>query len=325
MKNKILKIIKVILVNIILIFCLLALLELCFYNIYKKNSSEQIELYEKEGTFIAFRYTNPKIYNIRRYKYTFRTKKGTSNKAPILFIGGSYTKGSFLKDSQTLAYKVSEITNRTTYKRGICGGGLAEILDQLETGLMKKDVPNAEYIFYTFISPHIDRLFQYQLNYFETFISLRYKLKNNKLVKIEKPKFPLLYSLFSIKYFQNLLTEKYYTVQEISSGYPLFIALLKECMKHFKEQYPNTKIVILLYPHAEYAQYEKGKEENIEQTILPFDLIQEIEKMGYIVVNVENIVDEPIRNYEYRAQDKDHPNEAAWNVVAPALVEKFNL
>ncbi|MCR5261409.1 MAG: hypothetical protein K6C94_06180 [Candidatus Gastranaerophilales bacterium] len=94
-------------------------------------------------------------------------------------------------------------------------------------------------------------------------------------------------------------------------------------MKYFKEQYPNTKIVVLLYPSAQYAELKRGSADDFP--ILPIHIVEYLEDLGYIVINAEDLTDKPIRTVEYRTVDKDHPNEQAWDAVAPGLVKKLKL
>ncbi len=323
-KEQLINLGKILLTNVLLIALMLILVEAFFYYEYYTATKKHLEEVNLSGVTQKFRYTTPHQYNLKFFKKTFRKKIGTSKKRPLLFIGGSYTKGAFLKREQTLAYKVWQLTDRTTYKRGICGGGIHNILDQLESGVMKKEVPDAEYIIYTYIPAHIDRLYQYDLDYIETFIDIQYVLDDEKLVKLPPPKFPILYSLFTVKYLQNIAKD-YFVEREFDKGFPLFMAVMEKSMDYFKIQYPNSKIVVLLYPDGVYTDIKRGSKEDLAMPVLPEDQIEDLEEMGYIVINAEDLTDKPIRTAEYRVEDRDHPNEKAWDIIAPALVKKLNL
>ena len=321
-KKKFIHILKIILINIVLL-CLFGIIcEILFYNLYKIKYADELEVLKKENMMQNIRYTKPLVYNYNLSKRQFRTYKGTSSKRPIIFLGCSYIFGSFLNKNQVLAAKVNKLTNRTTYRRGICGVGIKEILDQLATGVLKKEIPDAEYIIYTYIDPHITRLYSYQIYNFITYIPMRYKLENDRLVKLPEPKFKILYSLFSVKLIQYVLADINES-HERSQNFPLFLTIMEECMKYFKEQYPNTKIVVLLYPSVLYADLKRGSADDF--SILPTNVVEYLEDLGYIVINAEDLTDEPIRTVEYRTVDGDHPNEKAWDAVAPGLVKKLNL
>ncbi|MGN0015667.1 MAG: hypothetical protein ACI37T_09650 [Candidatus Gastranaerophilaceae bacterium] len=280
-----------------------------------------IEAFKKENLKIDYRYTRPHVYNLRRYKLTFRKMTGKSKKRPIVFCGCSYTYGSFLKNTQTLAYKVHQLTQRTVYKRGVCGGSINQILEQLTSGVLKKEVPDAEYLIYVYIISHIDRLFFYQIESLETYINNRYEIKNGKLVKIENPKLPYLYSLFTVKYFQQIIAG-IRADKEFDDDIPLFKAIMTEIMNQLKKQYPNSKYVILMYPESSTVGIERGKEQAAATNKIVKDYC---EKLGFWVIDAEDLTQEPIRNSEYRCLDVDHPNERAWDIIAPALVKKLNL
>lgn len=169
------------------------------------------------------------IYNFCR-EFWFRdyvSDENTSGKRPMLFLGCSYIQGTGLKDGQTLPYKLHKITGRDSYNRRIAGGGVQLALDMFEQGILQKQVPDAEYIFYVYCSYHIARLYAYQLDYLETEINQRYKIKNNKLVKIKKPVFPIYYSLF----------------------------LTKEIQKYLEKNLPKTNIKITNYSISLYQNY----------------------------------------------------------------------
>ena len=66
-----------------------------------------------------------------------------SQKRPICFVGCSFTEGGGLKTEETFAYKISRLTNRTVYLKGISGTGFSYVYYQIANKLIPKDV---EYI-----------------------------------------------------------------------------------------------------------------------------------------------------------------------------------
>lgn len=250
-------------------------------------------------------------------KIIFQTQKIPlpPRKRPILFLGCSYVQGSGLKDEQTLPYKINKQTGRDCYKRGIAGGGVQLALDMFEKGLIKKEVPDAEYIIYVYCTYHIARLYTYQLDYLETEINQRYKLKNDKLVKVNKPIFPIYYSSFLVKQIQKFI-EKKLSMHEYKD-YKLFNAVMLELLSQAKKNYKGVKFVILLYPSAEFI--------NTDNKIMSDSEIEKLKSMGFIVINAEDLTKEPIRKLEYRTPDRDHPAENAWDAILPELIKQLNL
>lgn len=184
-----------------------------------------------------------------------------------------------------------------------------------EKGIIQKQVPDAEYIIYVYCSYHIARLYSYQLDYLETEINQRYKLKKDKLVKINKPIFPIYYSSFLVKQIQEFI-EKLSSMKEYHD-YKLFNAVMAELLSQAKKNYKDVKFVILLYPSIDNI--------NNKNKILHDYEVEKLKQMGFIVINAEDLTKEPIRNLEYRIDDRDHPAEKAWDAILPNLIKQLHL
>lgn len=308
---------KIIVFNLLLLlFALLIVEGFNYYNYYVKTRNV-LELKNNAGLIQKFRYTSAHKFDVEYYNHLFSKliPPPPRDKRPILILGCSYAEGTGLEEKQTLAYKLFEKTGRSVYKRGIPGGGIQLALDMFETGVMKKEVPDAEYIIYVYVGYHIARLYSYQLDFIETEVNQRYKLKNNKLIKIKQPIFPFYYSLFTVKNIQQFIEDK--TSAGEYSDYHLFNAVMDELLAQAKKNYGDVKFVILLYPSADDMQNTEA--------ILPKEEIEKLESKGFIVLNAEDLTDKPIRNAEYRITDMDHPNEKAWDAIVTKLIQKLCL
>lgn len=309
-------VIKILVINILLI--LVAMIGIEAYT-YKKTYEETKadiakfnKAYEKSGDPFRFKidYEYPKAFNYEEYKLHLRpVNYKKSNKRPVLFFGCSFTEGLGLKNEQTLAYKISELSNRTTYNRGKSSTGPQFMYYQLNDKNFKKEVPDAEYIIYTFIWAHFERLYNYRTCRFIKYLNLRYKIVNNHLVEVDTI-FPPIYSLYTVKNIQYDI-EKRKTIQEEKDN-KMFNLMMEECYKLAQEKYPHSKFVILEYP-----DWTKKK--------LPISEIKRLEKMGFVVVNAENLVGHSLSDNKYILEDKLHPSESAWSEVAPKLVKKLEL
>lgn len=323
------KLIKILAINLA-IFSFLALLciyfaEKHFYHSAVLENQEVIDLQNKvynkqnQGNFVKLKYKKAVPFNYNKYKENMRpVNYFNGNKRPILFFGCSYTEGFGLDDNQTLPYLVGKKTNRTTYNRGIGGSGTQFMYYQLSHPEIKKEVPDAEYIIYTFIWDHLYRLNNYQLTFFGTDINLRYKQKGNKLEEV-KTQFGLLYPLFSVKKLQNYISEKKFNQEQLD--FKLFNLTLAESIKITKQKYPDAKVILIEYPDSGYLapNYKEG------MRTLPDWEVKKLEKMGFIVVKAEDLVGKKIRSKAYRIEDEDHPNKKAFEELSDKLIEKFDL
>lgn len=308
---------KKLFVNLILSLLLLGILEgICYYSCYLQTK-ERLKLKNKAGLIQKFRYTKAHNFSLDYFEESFFTEHISKNsqKRPIVILGCSYVEGSGLKEEQTLAYKLFEKTHRSVYKRGIPGGGIQLALPYFETGKIQKDVPDAEYIIYVYLGYHIARLYAYELDYIETEINQRYKIKNGDLVKLKQPKYPCYYSSFFVKKIQEKL-EQIQSRKEYGE-YHLFNAVMAKLLQEAKRNYKNTKFVILLYPSGDCM--------NTSNEIMPQEEISKLKEMGFTVINAEDLTNLPIRNEEYRIPDKDHPNEKAWEAIVDNLIKTLNL
>ncbi len=313
------KIFKIIIFNIFIFLLIFLTAELLSFGSYRLKNRDKLKRLDDAGITQTVRYTKAHRFNCedKYYSDLFSDNVNTnSKKRPILLLGCSYVYGTGLDDTQTLAYKIHKLTRRSVYKRGFPAGGPQLALDMFDTGVMKKQVPDAEYIIYVYLNYHLARLYAYQLDYIEAEVNQRYKLKNGKLIKIKQPKHPFYYSSFLVKNIQHFIADRL-SLKEYDN-YQLLNAVLTELMNQAKKNYKDVKFVILLYPSADIMS--DGRKELMDS----FE-IKKLQEMGFIVLNAEQLTKEPIRNIEYRILDREHPNEKAWDTIAPALVKKLHL
>lgn len=307
---------KIILFNIIFSIIFLFLLECIGLVFYAKNLEQNFKFSNGKELVPLIKYTKARNYSTNDFLHLFtKTIPNNPSKRPVLVIGCSYVQGSGIKEEQTFSYKIFQKTNREVYKRGIPGGGIQLHLHQFETGEIQKDVPDAEYIIYVYTDYHLARLYEYQLDYIETIVNQRYKLKDEHLIKIRQPKIIFWYSSFCVKIIQQAL-QNIPRKKELDN-FLLFNAVMQKMLYEAQKSYKNSKFVILLYPSTE-VKYEKIP-------IMPESEIEKLEKMGFIVINAVNLTKLPIRTDEYRIEDRDHPNEKAWDAIVDNFVNQLKL
>lgn len=316
--KKMKKAVFIIAINFILLLIFLIGAEAYTYKHYKQTfekNKQTIEknnqAYEQGGNHYRFKqeYSYPlKFEDTQGIKFFKPPKYGNGNKKPVIFFGCSFTEGAGLTDEQTLAYKISQLTGRTTYNRGKGSTGTQFMYYQLSTPELKYEVPEAEYIIYTFIWDHLFRLYNYQACPLVTGLNLRYKVVNGKLEEI-KPAFVPFYSLYLVKKFQVDIADKKAIEEE--QNFKLFNFIMKESIKLAQKTYPQSKFVIIEYPDSH------------TQTLPPDEVIK-LKDMGFVVVNAEEMLGHNLQDSKYRLVD-NHPSKLAWEEIAPKLARKLNL
>ncbi len=318
MKNK-LKITARILVTVVLL-CVFA--DFIFYCVMTSHLNRGNNLSVKEY-FENYHYYMPVKYNINNFKKTFRKREGNPQKGSIIFVGGSYLRGENLKREQTLPFKVWKLTNRSTYKFAIKDGGTQNLYDLFASGYVNKTVQNPEYIIYLYTPTDIDNMFNRQLDYYRTTMNKRYKIVNEDDVEVIPNKKYILNSLFCIKYLEMLNAEK--EIQEEFDGdMDLFTTVMEKMYEKtgiiYKKQ---PKFVIIAYPGSDLADIDRNAKENY--STIPQEKKEELEEIGYIVIDAEDLTKKPIRKYSYRIENSEIPNEEAWDLISEPLVKLLKL
>lgn len=318
---------KLVLVNILVLILLLVNLDLYAYKKCLAECNKYVQNQIQEGNSIIdknyaqkqVKYGKTVFYNYeKKVSSTLpRVYKGTKAR-PIVTIGCSFTDGAFLDKNQTFAYKLNKLTNRTTYNRGIGSTGPQWVYRQLSDKNFKKEIPDAEYVIYTFIINHIERMFKSSVNPWHNYVDLNYRLKNGKLVE-RKEFWQHFRSSFLVR--KYLVTKEHFEYEsECKKNLPLFLKIMQESVNTTHKLYPNSKFVLIDVPETYYT------DEDFEKNKMPEPVVSELEKMGIIYIDAEDLVGHKFRNIDkYHVGDKRHPNELFWDELTPALVKKLNL
>ncbi len=316
---------KFLIINICLICCVILISEITAFVSYRKKYMPSVEKFAKlqnnPAKFLkqnSVRYRMPKNFN---YKYIEDTVLSNSyfseksQKRPIITIGCSYTYGAFLNREQTFAYKIHEQTGRTTYNRGVCATGPQHVYRQISDKNFKKEIPDAEYVIYTFISHHIIRQVRDLTEEYGSNIELNYVIKQNDLVYKARPFWFMYWSFLVKNYLEYIKVKKY--KEEIANGNPLLLKTLEKSVEKMRELYPDSKFVFLMYQEPEKfrdTQFNADK-----------NFIKKLENMGLIFINVYDLVGHDFTESKYWSDDTFHPSENAWNEIVPKLVEELKL
>lgn len=320
---------KFLVVNIAIILVILVIAEIFALFSYRNRYSElifnQANLFDNPQEVIKENtphYSFPKRFDYsvfeERMKYRVFKNEKPKNR-PVVTIGCSYTEGAGLEDNQTFAAKLNKLTGRTTYNRGVSGTGPQMVYRQLIDKDFKTDVPDAEYVIYTFIHHHLYRQFQTMFCPYSSEINLQYTLKNGKLTEKSNP-FWFMYWSFLLKTYFEYQTNVHYE-QEFTKNLPMFSCFLKNSVEKMHELYPNSKFVLVEFPQSDLCSdnYEEGMYE------LTPENIKMIEDLGIIYINASKLAGHRFCEKKYRLPDNDHPSEAAWDELTPKIVEKLGL
>lgn len=299
---------------LIMIFIVAVVIEIASYVAYSLKWNEAIKTQWDNGNKVVLKYTKPVPFSPTATAYVWHNRffEKQSGKKPLAVVGCSFAEGSCLEDNQILGYKLSDLSNRSVFQRGVTATGLAYVYYQIANKLLPTDNLQPEYIIYVFIFDHLFRLYQHQLGFWSTELNLRYEYKNGEIREV-KEFLPIKNMFYSTKLFQEYFSNK--QGEKETNDYTLFKYLMKDMMKQLHKNYPDTKIVFIDYPQSDE-----------DWCLLSDEIKQFIKDEGYIYVNANELVGDNLGKREYKVEGEWlHPNEKAWNLVAPKLAKVLNL
>lgn len=287
----------------------LIIVNIILYSIKKGNSPFSIkDIFYREAFSIEkfnkqMKYRNPSGLN---YK----------NRNIVLF-GCAYTKGDDLSDNQTFSAKLSELTKRPVYNRGIGGGGIQHALVQVQGGELDDIIKNSDFVIYTVSSfLDFDRLLYFPGAEFDYSIVLstqmypRYKKNKQNVLQIYESKNPIiegsvlyqiLYKIFSqIKYEKFNPKEKNY---ELAVEH--FLLLNEEIKKINK----NTQLVIMFYWN--------------KKEIFGFDNIKTLNDNGIKIIELSDKTREIVRMN--KVHKYSNPSEKDWDIIVPEVKSSLGI
>lgn len=224
-----------------------------------------------------------------------------SKKKPIVLFGCSFIQGHKLNDNQTVSYKLGKYTGRPIYNRASGGWGTQHMLYQLRSDKFYKQVPQPEYVIYTYIEDHINRIHvclePVLYGGLPTFVYLNFY---NKLI----------YNPMSITFrFPSLSFVKegfYYKYTTPASKANLLKLHILDSKKEIDKHWPGTKFVVFIYePNYEIVS-----------------IADELRKNGIQTCYFRYFMGSDNNDPRYTTSQTDtHPNAEAWTVLVPKLVK----
>ncbi len=248
----------------------------------------------------------------KKYGYFRDTIIENSKLPPILIFGCSFGYGYKLDEKQALAYKLANLTGRSVYNRSISSYGIQDMPYMLETYPLEKEIPNPEYIIFVFIENHIYRLYRPVMGPNEAYYDVHYKQTKDGL-ELAKPfyffyRFPIVRYVIHHYMFNKI---DFIDFDKKFDYMKLHFERTKEIV-HKKFTPPYPKIVILIFHEFEADIYNTKR-------------WKELQDEGFIIVDVKKITNKNMGDDKYRIPNDGHPNEAAWDVITPALANALHL
>ena len=299
---------KRIFINLLLIIMALTFVEAYSFNRTKidnekfKTQADRLEANSTRQYKTQYRLLEP--FNTTLFRNSF-IKDNANN---IVWFGCSFAEGAGLNDNQTPCYKISELTGKSCINKAKGATGAQFMYYQINDDKIMDDAKTADFIIYTFIWNHIQRLYNYQVNPLIDMFNLRYKIIDGNLVDIT-PQFNPLYSSFFVKRILNKIV--FEQAKQESYNFRLFNKIMKETYNISQKRYPNSKFIFIEFP-------ELSKKE------LPDYEVKELESYGIKVIRVKDIIGNiDIYDPKYWLPDNIHPREQAWDLILPIIVEKY--
>lgn len=306
------KTIVAIIINLILIFIVL-----CYANFYiywkitdvDKDTAKRIykEFMSRDISDEYIMYET--IFSDSLYRPPMNKE---STKGPILIFGCSFAYGADIDETETLSYKLGQLTQRPIYNRASSGYGVQHMLFQLQNDKFYEIVPTPEYIIYVYFDGHPYRITTPCTISYPSCYSVFYKKQKNQF-KLKK---------------HNFFSDKFLLPHYISNWLQ-FNVLCKFPSFHYKRE----KIIIeYIKESRREAQKHFKNGENIKFVVLfyyrPFyetETYQELRNSGFYVITPDDFkIDTKELKYKI-SETNGHPNGLAWDVIVPVIVDKLNL
>lgn len=320
MKKKILTGIIVILVFIATLF----VVEYISRILLIKKWGEELPLYKYSLILRKNIHIEDDISNYRNFdkenNKIIQTPGGGGYKShPICLLGCSYTYGYLLEDDETLAYLLCKYTGRTVYNMGICDGSPATVLYQLKQPWFLDELKreNPKYFIFTYIEDHNRRVLSGFTDLMDEKVCGFYKpLKNGGVEEITYNKIQLFIN--SLHFFRLIFTNIEEKICR-QGDYTIVSAIFGEINSILKKNFPNSKLVILVFDPDEEAYYFPKEHEE--------EMMNEIgEKYGIKILYTKKMtVGKEILEGKLRASDNLHPSKEAWEGLVPDIAKELNL
>jgi len=183
------------------------------------------------------------------------------------------------------------------------------MLWQLQQKELYNELPEPEYVIFTFISDHCRRL---QKIIYDAWYGayLRYKIgKDGGLVQVN----PVLEPLWKFYFVKLWLTYLEFSIRlkesEHDKNFNLMKKIFIESKKLLEQHYPDVKFIILKY----------NGNDGFDRWFIETKRWNELKECGFIIIDADGLIGKDLHNTEYLDKDNYHPNKKAWVEISRAL------
>lgn len=305
--KKLIKFTTIILINILLI----VVIDIVAYAILSDanwNFREIIKNYKEHSRVIHF----DELYNILISQDYFRNTIKETNKRPILIFGCSFGYGWLLNEKESFGHKLSNLTNRSVFNHSISSQGINYVPHVLENYNLEEKIKNPEYIIFVFIQNHAYRFYRQIMDIREPYMEVTYKKQNDSIVETKIP-YDFIYKSAILRYINVKSRFLTYSKTDNDETFDLIKLLFIKAKNIANKKFPNSKFVILNY------------EDNTDNFFFNTERWKELEKEDIIVLNSYELTNVHLSDEKYRILNDPHPNEKAWDILTPKVVDALKL
>jgi len=310
----------------LLLLLVFIIAETASYFIVKKRVGEYVKISnaiakKNNSQLISLNYNYMEPFNQNRYKGLERPiYYGDKNKKSVLFFGCSYIYGVNEKEENSIPCVINKITGRTTVNKGFPGGSIINTLiyltdDSFYDIYKNKTVPEPEYVIYTYIHDHLERI----VSPYKVFFSskdLKYEImpkieyKNGEFKTVKRSS--LLYPIYCLYITKAITLYWINNLDLITKREDKMFDLLCIAKKITEQKFPNSKFVVLVYRNK--MDYKMSK-----------SLTKRLRDNGFTVLDAEELAGHELGSEKWRCIDKDHPNAASFKDVSNGLIKTLGL
>lgn len=317
--NRLTRVLKILIINLILLFVVIFIVDfICYKMLCKefpvKHSHYYFSKFYKKITIqeeFKLRYDENNKFGYKDYTPIHSPMQHNINdNESIIILGCSMAFGLGLNEEQTISSKLSNILNITIYNRANPGRGLQEIIYLFsDDNSLKKIKKEPKYILYFYNPDHIRRMVERTTPSNKIDCSnLFYKKQRNKLVKSQL-------SFWEDFYFADWIKQKFFDKKLLfrfqnEKIFNLFELHLKTISLLIKENYPNSKFIIIKFADSVYPEYDKYLEYN-------FNILDLQKETGINIMKYRG------EKNEYTVDKRCHPSEYYWDTVLPVILKKL--
>lgn len=268
-----------------------------FFNLTKKD---------KQIGFLTYYRESYCYYNFDEFRKNMNREPIIKNneKRPIILFGCSFTYGDHLNDDETFGYVLSKNYDRTVYNFGVSSGSPREMLYMLSNSEKYLPKVDAEYVFYVYIGDQARRLL-FDNWPLESYSRPGFNVIDKSIIFYTQPQFSIK-RLIAYRAISQMIAEKRIANGDISA-YNLLNLFFIQSYNKIKQQYPNSRFVILVYDENGLENWSQLIDNDIS------------------IIKLWDIVDVNYYTQDYQVKDDAHPNKKFWELIVPALSKKFKL